>query len=204
MAFGNFSHAWQSPRRGPAPEPNTSANVCNPCWRSPCLSPPAPFVYPRGSLRNQTPVFDRNPAQTLLKRVGIDAAVVPGPRRRAAPHRLGRPLLDPWGCGRWRGRHSASGQRAGCRTLKTEPGAQSTTRGRVTEHRWNLIMARRHRLVRDQFPGCGRCWIRTNLAAFWLGAILPKPPLTRQITAQHYSLLLASFQRVTACRRPGS
>ena len=52
-------------------------------------------------------------------------------------------------------------------------------------------------------PG-GRCWIRTNLAGFWLGAILRKPPLTRQINAQRYSLLLPSFQRVTACRRPGS
>jgi len=52
--------------------------------------------------------------------------------------------------------------------------------------------------------GRGRCWIRTNLAGFWLGAILRKLPLTRQITAQRYSLLPASFQRVTACRRPGS
>jgi hypothetical protein len=55
-----------------------------------------------------------------------------------------------------------------------------------------------------RFMTCGRCWIRTNLAGFWLGAILRKPLLTRQITAQRYSLLLASFQRVTACRRPGS
>jgi integrase len=59
-------------------------------------------------------------------------------------------------------------------------------------------------LVRGQFSGCGRCWIRTNLAGFWLGAIPRKPPLTRRITAQRYSLLPASFQRVTACRRPGS
>src|SRR4029450_8501659 len=51
---------------------------------------------------------------------------------------------------------------------------------------------------------CGRCWIRTNLVGFWLGAILRKTPLTRQITTQRYSLLLASFQRVTACRRPRS
>jgi hypothetical protein len=40
-------------------------------------------------------------------------------------------------------------------------------------------------------------------AGFWLGAMLHKLPLTRQITAQRYSLLPASFQRVTACRRPG-
>jgi|GEM_PF-4752136 hypothetical protein len=56
----------------------------------------------------------------------------------------------------------------------------------------------------DGSPFCGRCWIRTNLVGFWLGAILRKLRLTRQITAQRYSLLPASFQRVTACRRPGS
>jgi hypothetical protein len=33
--------------------------------------------------------------------------------------------------------------------LKTEPGAQSTTRGRVTEHRRNLITARRHRALSE-------------------------------------------------------
>ena len=70
---------------------------------------PPPSFTPKAVCETRHPSSTANPAQTLLKRVGIDAAVVPGPRRRAAPHRLGRPLLDPWGCGRWRGRHSASG-----------------------------------------------------------------------------------------------
>ena len=56
----------------------------------------------------------------------------------------------------------------------------------------------------DKLSSGGQCWIRTNLAGFWLGAILRKSLLTRQITAQRYLLLSASFQRVTACRRPGS
>jgi hypothetical protein len=64
--------------------------------------------------------------------------------------------------------------------------AMSTTldrpRGGATDSQW---MSEQHywhsayRMSRDQFLYGGRCWIRTNLAGFWLGAIVRKPPLTR-------------------------